>query len=75
MAQKSWSEYSPLARKLIFVAGVVQVLLFIAAQVDLSRRPAEQIVGSKKRWRILSFLNFVGPALYFWRGRQKPSIG
>jgi hypothetical protein len=64
-----------MGRKFIILAGMVQVGLFIAVQVDLARRPPEQVVGSRTRWRILAFLNFVGPATYFWRGRRKPTAG
>jgi hypothetical protein len=75
VTRRSWSELSPLARKFVAVSGLVQVGLFIAAQVDLARRPAEQVVGSKARWRMIAFLNFIGPAVYFWRGRRKPATG
>ena len=75
MTRRSWSELSPLARKFVVVSGLVQVGLFIAAQVDLARRPADQVVGSKPRWRMIAFLNFIGPAVYFWRGRRKPATG
>ena len=75
MTRRSWSELSPLARKFVVVSGLVQVGLFIAAQVDLARRPADQVVGSKARWRMIAFLNFIGPAVYFWRGRRKPATG
>jgi hypothetical protein len=75
MSKRSWGELSPLARKFIFVAGLIQVGLLIAAQVDLARRPAGQVVGSKTRWRIIALLNFIGPAVYFWRGRRKPATG
>ena len=75
MTKRSWSEISPIGRKFIIVAGVVQVGLFIAAQVDLARRRPEEVVGSKARWRILAFFNFIGPAMYFWRGRRKTTTG
>jgi hypothetical protein len=75
VTRRSWSELSPLARKFVVVSGLVQVGLFIAAQVDLARRPADQVVGSKARWRMIAFLNFLGPAVYFWRGRRKPATG
>jgi len=75
VTRRSWSELSPLARKFVVVSGLVQVGLFIAAQVDLARRPADQVVGSKPRWRMIAFLNFIGPAVYFWRGRRKPATG
>jgi hypothetical protein len=75
VTRRSWNELSPLARNFVAVSGLVQVGLFIAAQVDLARRPAEQVVGSKARWRMIAFLNFIGPAVYFWRGRRKPATG
>jgi hypothetical protein len=75
VTRRSWSELSPLARKFIIVSGLVQVGLFVAAQVDLARRPADQVVGSKAGWRTIAFLNFIGPAAYFWRGRRKPATG
>jgi hypothetical protein len=75
VTRRSWSELSPLARKFVVVSGLGQVGLFIAAQVDLARRPADQVVGSKARWRMIAFLNFIGPAVYFWRGRRKPATG
>jgi phospholipase D-like protein len=73
MTKRSWGDLSPLARKFIFAAGLVQVGLLIAAQIDLAKRPREQVAGSKARWRIISLLNFIGPLLYFWRGRRKPT--
>jgi hypothetical protein len=59
--KKSWKEMPPLARAGTLVAAIVQLSLLIAAQRDISRRPAEQIRGSKAMWRIVSLINFVGP--------------
>jgi hypothetical protein len=68
--KKSWKEMPPLARAGTLVAAVVQLSLLIAAQRDISRRPAEQIRGSKAMWRIVSLINFVGPGSYFVFGRK-----
>jgi hypothetical protein len=68
--KKSWKEMPPLARAGTLVAAVVQISLLIAAQRDISRRPAEQIRGSKAMWRMVSLINFVGPGSYFVFGRK-----
>jgi hypothetical protein len=68
--KKSWKEMPPLARAGTLVAAVVQLSLLIAAQRDISRRPAEQIRGSKAMWRMVSLINFVGPGSYFVFGRK-----
>jgi hypothetical protein len=68
--KKSWKEMPPLARAGTLVAAIVQLSLLIAAQRDISRRPPEQIRGSKAMWRIVSLINFVGPGSYFVFGRK-----
>lgn len=68
--KKSWKEMPPLARAGTLVAAVVQLSLLIAAQRDISRRPAEQIRGSKAMWRMVSLINFIGPGSYFVFGRK-----
>lgn len=70
MAKKKWSELPVPARAAIVAAGVVQLGLLVAAQVDITRRPAAAIRGPKLRWRLISMINFVGPLLYFTRGRR-----
>ena len=70
--KKTWKEMSPSARVGFILVGIVQVSLLIAAQRDISRRPAELINGSKAAWRAASFINFVGPVGYFVLGRKRP---
>jgi hypothetical protein len=70
--KKSWKEMPPLARAGTILAAVVQLSLLIAAQRDISRRPAEQIRGSKAMWRMVTLINFVGPGSYFAFGRKNP---
>lgn len=64
MAQ-SWRELSPVTRKLVFVLAGVEVALLVAAQIDLARRPAALVNGSKTGWRLLTLVNLVGPLAYF----------
>lgn len=69
--RKKWKDMPPQARFGTLVVAAFQLTLLIAAQRDISRRPAEQIRGSKIMWRLVSFLNFVGPGSYFAFGRKK----
>ncbi len=50
LAKTRWSDLSPRSRRLIVVAGGVEAILKVAGVVDLVRRPAEQVRGSKERW-------------------------
>jgi hypothetical protein len=68
---KRWSDLSSPQRRAIVATGVVQIALLTAALIDLWRRPAEQVNGSKRRWVAISFINFVGPAAYFAFGRKR----
>jgi hypothetical protein len=70
--KKTWKEMSPAARASFVVIGIAQVSLMIAAQRDISRRPAEQINGPKAAWRMASMINFIGPMGYFVLGRKRP---
>ena len=71
MASQRWSELSPQARQRITIAGIVQVVLWLAAVLDLRRRPAEAVNGPKGLWFGLSFVNFAGPLAYFAFGRRR----
>jgi hypothetical protein len=48
----------------------VQVALAAAAWTDLARRPADRVNGRKPVWAAVIALNFIGPLLYFSRGRR-----
>lgn len=72
MAKRSWRELPPKTRRLIVAAGIVQVTLIGIAHADISRRPAEEIRGPKRLWRLISLVNFVGPLTYFVAGRRRP---
>ena len=66
-----WNELTPIQQATIAGVGLFQVLLLIAALVDLRRRPAAQINGNKKLWTLAAFINFVGPVAYFVFGRKR----
>jgi hypothetical protein len=69
--KKRWADLSPRQRGAIVAAGLVQNSLLAAALIDLRRRPAEQINGSKRLWGAASFISFVGPIAYFVFGRER----
>ena len=71
--KKRWEELSPRTRQLIVVGAAVEGVLKIAALIDLARRPAAQIRGSKARWAVaIVVVNSAGalPVYYFARGRR-----
>jgi hypothetical protein len=80
MAAEKWGDVSPRARQLIVAAAVVDGVLKTAALVDIKRRPASQIRGSKWLWAAAVLLiNSAGslPVAYFALGRRQaqPSSG
>jgi hypothetical protein len=73
-----WQDLSERSRRLIVVAGVVEGILKIAALVDLRRRRADEIHGSKKSWALaIVVINSAGavPVAYFLRGRRRQGSG
>lgn len=74
--KRRWEELSPRARKLIIAAAAVEGALKVAALVDVGRRPAGEIRGSKAKWvAAIVVVNSAGalPIYYFVRGRRPPA--
>ncbi len=74
MAAGKWSDVPPRARQLIVAAAVVDAVLKVAALIDMKRRPASQIRGSKWMWALAVLLiNSAGgaPVAYFAFGRRQ----
>ena len=74
MRTKRWEDLSPQTRRLVVVGAVVEGMLKIAALIDLARRPAAQVKGSKVRWAlVITLVNSLGavPIAYFKFGRRK----
>ena len=68
---KRWRELSATQRMGIVFLSAVQLALLGAAQLDIHRRPAAEIKGSKRLWSLLAFVNFLGPIVYFAFGRER----
>ena len=72
--RQRWSELEPSKRRMIIVTASIDLALRVAALVDMRRRPASQIRGSKKAWAAsLAFVNSGGtlPLSYFLFGRRR----
>jgi hypothetical protein len=69
--KKAWKDLSPSAKFGTLTAAAVQLSLLVAAQTDITRRPANQIRGSKAMWRVATLINFVGPGSYFTFGVKR----
>jgi hypothetical protein len=74
VAKKHWKDLPRWAKRAIVVVGAMQMSLLAAAQADISRRPAQDINGSKLRWRLVSMINLAGPILYFVLGRRRRPV-
>jgi hypothetical protein len=51
--------------------AAVHVVVVALTWRDISRRPAEQVRGNKKFWRVLSALNTANAAVYWLVGRRR----
>ena len=69
--KKTWKELSPKAKFGTIVGAIIQLTLLVAAQRDISRRPAAEIRGSKAMWRAATLVNFIGPGCYFTFGVKR----
>jgi hypothetical protein len=71
-----WSDLSESSRRLIIGAAIGEAALKTAVLIDIRRRPASQIRGSKWMWIIAAVLvnsAGVGPLSYFAFGRRRPA--
>jgi hypothetical protein len=70
---KQWSDLSSRQRTATLVAASVQLSLAATAWVDLARRDAAEVNGSKAKWAAIIAISWVGPIVYFARGRKQAS--
>lgn len=78
MPKKRWQDLSEGTRRMIIVAATVEGILKLLALVDIKRRPASAIRGSRAKWAAaVLFVNSAGavPIAYFLFGRGADSKG
>lgn len=70
---KKWRDLTTTEKAPLVLRGIVQFALLAAALVDIHRRPAEEINGSKWVWSAVALVNFmvIGPLAYFLFGRKR----
>lgn len=76
--KRRWSDLSERSRRMIVAGAVFEGVLKLLALIDLVRRPAGEIRGSKWAWATAVLLvNSVGavPIAYFRYGRRTAARG
>ena len=73
MQPKQWQDLTDRQKRGIVVLGALQITLLAAALIDIRRRPADAINGSKRLWTAVVFINGIGPIAYFLFGRKRPA--
>jgi len=74
-AQK-WSDLSDQQKKVIAVALVIHLILLALTWRDLGRRPAADVRGPKRFWRLAATMNTTGSLAYWLFGRRRvPTAG
>jgi len=75
---RRWSDLSDRSRRLIIATAIAEAILKTAVLIDLKRRPASQIRGSKRAWIVAAVLlnsAGIGPLSYFVFGRRRHAAG
>jgi len=68
--RKRWGDMTTRQRAGFVLLGMIQVALLAAALLDIRRRSADELNGSKRLWTLAAFVNFIGPLAYFIFGRK-----
>jgi hypothetical protein len=63
-------ELTPFQKRALAVAAILEFAAKLIALRDIQGRPADEIRGSKRAWRLAQAVNFFGPAAYFTFGRR-----
>jgi len=71
MGKKRWDELTAPQKAGSLFLGTLQIVLLAAALWDIRQRSEEEIVGSKRMWTAVAFVNFIGPIAYFIFGRKR----
>jgi hypothetical protein len=67
---RRWKDLSTGQQRAIIAVGAITTIWQLAMLWDLSRRPAEQVRGSKRAWVLASFVRPVGQIVYYAWGRR-----
>jgi hypothetical protein len=67
---RRWQDLTRTQQRAVIAIGAVTTIWQVAMLQDLSRRPAEQLRGSKRAWVLASFLRPFGQIAYYGWGRR-----
>ncbi len=70
MTNKSLNLASTRTKVIIAIAATIEIALVGVAHADISRRKPSELNGSKLQWRAITLITFLGPIVYFLRGRR-----
>ena len=70
--RKRWDEFTPSQQQGIVAAVIVTGVWQLVMLIDLWRRPAACIRGSKRAWFLASFARPFGQIAYYAWGRRSP---
>ncbi|TFD29621.1 PLDc N-terminal domain-containing protein [Cryobacterium cryoconiti] len=68
---RHWRDLSRGRQIAVLVGAAVQITLAATAWIDLAKRPAGTVNGSKRLWAAIIGVNYVGPIAYFLAGRRR----
>jgi hypothetical protein len=71
MRPKQWNDLTDTQKRDLVLLGTLQLALLAVALLDIHRRSVDTINGSKRVWRMVVFINFIGPIAYFLFGRKR----
>lgn len=71
---EKWDEQPAMRKVAVMLLVSLQVSLAISAWADLAEREADEVRGPKAIWAMVIAISFVGPTLYFARGRDRALI-
>jgi hypothetical protein len=69
--KKRWSDLTPGQQRAIVAASAVELVVTTVALLDLARRPASEVRGSKALWALGCVVQPVGPIAYLTVGRRR----
>jgi Phospholipase_D-nuclease N-terminal len=69
--KRQWSDFTPLQKRAIYVAGAVEAVITLAALRDLAKRPSKQVRGPKALWVLSFVVQPFGPLAYFAAARRR----
>ncbi|WP_166997157.1 PLDc N-terminal domain-containing protein [Paramicrobacterium fandaimingii] len=68
--KKQWNELSTGKRVGVVALTATQIGLAVAAYADIAKRDESELSASKRAWRLIAMIDFVGPLTYFVAGRR-----